>query len=97
MSAQTTNFLQDALHLELGLEALQSAVNGLSFANGNFWHGLLLVWGELKRVKGVGRIDVGLDSSTSKLIGLKVRVASKRKRPCPVVEQGRFGRPSIKG
>ena len=43
MSAKTANFLQDALHLELGLEALQSAVNGLSFANGNFWHGLLWV------------------------------------------------------
>ena len=38
MSTKTTDFFEDAVHFEAGLEAFKSAVNGLAFADLNFGH-----------------------------------------------------------
>ena len=40
VGAKTADFLKDAFHLELGLQALQSAVDRLTFADLDFGHGL---------------------------------------------------------
>jgi hypothetical protein len=47
MSAKPTDFLEDAFHFELRLEALQGAVDWLTFADLDFWH-------SLKRKEGRG-------------------------------------------
>lgn len=36
--AQAADFFEDAVHFEAGLEAFESAVNGLAFADLNFGH-----------------------------------------------------------
>jgi len=38
MGAQTTNFFENALHLEFGLQTLQSAIDGLTFTDLDFGH-----------------------------------------------------------
>ena len=45
MRAQTANFIEDAFHFELGLEALEGAIYGFAFFDLDFWHekGLRLV------------------------------------------------------
>lgn len=45
VSAQTADFFEDAFHLELGLQALQSAVDRLTFADLNFGHIWEQGWG----------------------------------------------------
>lgn len=38
VGAQAADFFEDAVHFEAGLEAFESAVNGLAFADLNFGH-----------------------------------------------------------
>ncbi len=38
VGAQAADFFKDAVHFEAGLEAFESAVNGLAFADLNFGH-----------------------------------------------------------
>ncbi len=38
MAAETAHFFENAFHFELGLEAFEGAVDGLSFADLDFGH-----------------------------------------------------------
>jgi hypothetical protein len=86
MGAETANFFKDAFHLELGLETLESAIDGLTFTDGNFWHtiwtrtGCLKKGAETKPSGGRVKIEVLLRKAGAKMTLSSCRVAHSDKK-----------------